>query len=259
MFKDKMVTPATPERVYTLCKIVEKEARAVSDVREKMEPAALSGDSQVYFPDYRAAAEELGLIVNSDQMLSLAVDSKHIASIDAMRQYINTKLQQFPNGQFYKVTQAYFNLGAAVLSGDQSLANLGPQMTELTGMQVDAMAMRAWRFWVSFLGFGYLQDMFFIPNANIFMSDILRFLNPSKGTMYSFSKFIELISPYAQMIIGTDASNHQINYGLSNALRTLHDSGTIKLEHILDSSDIWNLHPLKAHPISGTVTNVTIL
>ena len=62
-----------------------------------------------------------------------------------------------------------------------------------------------------------------------------------------------------KIIIGTDVSNHQINYGLSNALRTLHDSGIIKLEHILDSSDIWNLHPLKAHPISGTVTNVTIL
>ena len=45
--------------------------------------------------DYRAAAEELGLIVNSDQMLSLAVDRKHIASIDAMRQYINTKLAAF--------------------------------------------------------------------------------------------------------------------------------------------------------------------
>lgn len=38
MFTGKMVTPATPERVYTLCKIIEKGAKSVSDVREKMEP-----------------------------------------------------------------------------------------------------------------------------------------------------------------------------------------------------------------------------
>lgn len=259
MFKDRMVTPATPERVYALCKIVAKEARPATEVREKMEPAALSGDSQVYFSDYRTAAEELGLIINSDQMLSLAIDREIIASISAMRQYVNTKLREFPDGQFYKVTQAYFSLDATVLSGDQSLVNLAPQMSELTGMSVDAPAMRGWRFWVTFLGFGYLQDMFFIPNAAVFISDILKCLKPASGTMFSFSEFIELIAPYAQIIIGTDTSSRRINFGLSNALRTLHDSGIIKLDHILDSSDIWNLYPLKAHPISGTVTNVTIL
>lgn len=259
MFKDKMVTPATPERVYTLCKIVEKEARSISDVRERMEPATLSGESQVYFSDYRTAAEELGLITNSDQMLSLAVNHELVASITAMRQYVNTKLQAFPEGQFFKVTQAYFGLDAQVLSGDQSLVNLAPKMSELTGMPVDAPAMRGWRFWVTFLGFGYLQDMFFIPNANVFINDILQALKLKKETMLSFSEFIELINPYAEIIIGSDTSNHHINFGLSNALRTLHDNGNIKLEHILDSNDIWNLYPLKAHPISGTVTNITIL
>ena len=39
MFKDKMVTPATPERVYTLCKILEKGSKSVAEIREKMEPA----------------------------------------------------------------------------------------------------------------------------------------------------------------------------------------------------------------------------
>ena len=259
MFKDKMVTPATPERVYTLCKIIEKESRTINDVREKMEPSALSGESQVYFPDYRAAAEELGLITNSDQMLSLAVDHKHLSSIKAMRQYVNTKLRDYPNGQFYKVTQAYFDLDAQVLSGDQSLVNLAPKMSEITGMSIDAPAMRGWRFWVTFLGFGYLQDMFFIPNASVFIGDILQHLMLTKGTMFSFSEFIELITPYSQIIMGSDTSNHYINLGFSNALRTLHDSGVIKLEHILDSNDIWNLYPLKAHPVSGTATSITIL
>lgn len=41
-------------------------------------------------------------------------------------------------------------------------------MSELTGQKVDAMDMRAWRFWVSYLGLGYLQEMFMIPNADVF-------------------------------------------------------------------------------------------
>lgn len=259
MFKDKMVTPATPERVYTLCKIVENNSLPVSEVREKMEPVTLSKDTQVYFPDYRTAAEELGLVINSDQMLSLAVSKEQIASISDMRRYVNSKLRDYPDGQFYKVTQAYFELDNSILSGEKNIAFLGQKMSELTGMQVDAPAMRAWRFWVTFLGFGYLQDMFFIPNANVFLEDVLNLLTLSKGTSFSFGEFINLISPFAQIIIGRDASNHRINFGLSNALRTMHDNGIIKLEHILDSSDIWNLYPLKAHEISGTVTNITIL
>lgn len=259
MFTDRMVTTATPERVYTLCKIVEKGTCSASDAREKMEPAVLTGDSQVYFGDYRMAAEELGLISNSDQMLSLAVDRRNIESISSMRKFVNTKLSSFSGGQFYKVTQAYFGLDTSVLSGDKNLANLGPQMTSLTNMPVDAMAMRAWRFWVTFLGFGYLHDMFFIPNSKVFLDDVLQNLNLAKGSTYSFGKFVDLITKHAQIIIGPGVTTRRLNYGLSNGLRALHDAGKIKLEHVLDSSDIWNLYPLKAHPVTETVTNVTIL
>ena len=42
MFQNKMVTPAIPERVYTLCKIVEKKAMSTSEVKEKMEPSYYS-------------------------------------------------------------------------------------------------------------------------------------------------------------------------------------------------------------------------
>lgn len=35
MFKEKMVTPAIPERVYALCKIVEKGPITTSELKEK--------------------------------------------------------------------------------------------------------------------------------------------------------------------------------------------------------------------------------
>ena len=79
-----------------------------------------------------------------------------------------------------------------------------------------------------------------------------------KDRRYSFGEFISRILPYSQIIIDSDPSSRRLNYGVSNGLRSLHDSGIIKLEHILDQEDIWNLYPLKAHAISGTVTNITI-
>lgn len=262
MFSNKMVTPATPERVYTLCKILEKKPMTAAEAREKMEPDFLASGSTPYFQDYRTAAEELGLISLSDNMLSLAVPSDTVSSIDAMRMYANSKLPQFQEGHFYKVTRAYFDLGSSVFSGEKNLSNLAPQMSQKIRTDqdkgVDAMEMRAWRFWVTFLGFGYLQDMFFIPNADVYLRDVISLSSLEKGKIYSFSDFVDSLLPYAGIVLNTGLSKHEFNYGVSNGLRTLHDQGIIKMEHILDYEDIWTLYPMKAHALPGTVTNITI-
>lgn len=257
MFREKMVTPAIPERVFTLCKIVEKRAISSSDLKAKMEPDYLKQASS-YFSDYRTAAEELKLITVSDNMISLAVDPSVIKTTASMRKYINGILHEFQNGQFYQVTKAYFEMDSNVLNGEKSLVALAPIMSKQLNRPVDAMAMRAWRFWVSYLGFGYLQDMFFIPNAAEFLEDIISIAEIEKGRRYSFGDFMAKIHPYSDIIVNHDPTNRQLNYGVSNGLRTLHDAGIIKLEHILDQEDIWNLYPLKAHQISGTVTNITL-
>lgn len=259
MFREKMVTPAIPERVYVLCKIVEKWPISSSELKEKMEPAELNADtSTAYFPDYRTAAEELGLIITSDNMISLAVDPSVIESRQTMRKYVNGVLRKFSDGQFYQVTHAYYMLGADVLKTEKNLSNLGPVMSELTGQKVDAMAMRAWRFWVSYLGLGYLQEMFMIPNADVFLQDVIELAGLEKGKKYSFGEFINLISPYCGIIMDDNLKNRRLSYGMSNGLRTLHDAGILKMEHFLDQKDIWTLYPLKAHPIRDTVTNITI-
>lgn len=257
MFREKMVTPAIPERVYTLCKIVEKKPISSSELKDKMEPDYLNQTTS-YYSDYRSAAEELKLISISDNVVSLAVDPRIIKSTATMRKYVNGMLEEFQNGQFYQVTKAYFALDSSILKGEKNVATLAPLIAQKINRPVDATAMRAWRFWVSFLGFGYLQDMFMIPNANVFLNDIISMGGFEKDRRYSFGEFISRILPYSQIIIDSDPSSRRLNYGVSNGLRSLHDSGIIKLEHILDQEDIWNLYPLKAHAISGTVTNITI-
>ena len=257
MFKDKMITTAIPERIYVLCKIVEKEPIAPSELKEKMEPEFL-GNGSVYFNDYRNAAEELGLITISDNLISLAVDSKVVKNIENMRKYINTRLEMLNKSQFYLVTNAYFEKDSEIFKEDKNIANLGPLFTEMTRNPVDATAMRAWRFWASFLGFGYLQDMFIIPNANVFLWDIICNSSLEKGKIYSISELVNAITPMGNIVI-SDSLSKKFNYGVSNGLRTLHDARKIKMEHILDQKDIWTLYPLKAYSNDSTITHITIL
>lgn len=257
MFKEKMVTPAIPERVFALCKIVEKGPITFSDLKDKMEPDYL-GNGSVYFNDYRKAAEELGLITVSDDMISLAVDPKVIKNMPSMRLFINSTLEQLNTGQFYLVTNAYYSMGSGIFKEDKNIANLGPLFSEMTGTAVDAMAMRAWRFWASFLGFGYLQDMFIIPNAFVFLSDIIAASKLEKKKLYTISEFVNEITPMGNIII-SDVSSKSFSYGVSNGLRALHDMGIIKMEHIHDQEDMWTLYPLKAYSNDVTITHITIL
>lgn len=257
MFQDKMVTPAIPERVFTLCRIVAEKANTEAELREKMEPAYLSQTTS-YFADYRTAAEELGLISTADRVVSLAVDPSAVASMDSMRRYVNAHLEEFSAGQFYRVTQAYFAWDAQVLHGKKSLVELAEPLAKAIGRPVDPMEMRAWRFWVSYLGFGCLHEMFFLPNADVFLHDVIRIAGLETGRAYSFGEFIDAILPYSRVIVDDDPAQRRLNYGVSNGLRTLHDIGVVRLEHILDQEDIWSLYPLKAHPITETVTNITI-
>lgn len=258
MFQNKMVTTAIPERIYTLCKVVEKKAMATSEVKEKMEPAYLNQKSS-YYNDYRNAAEELQLITITDNVLSLGVDTSVLKSMDTMRFYINGQLNQFREGQFYKVTKAYYDMGESILHGEQNVANMAMMMEQKTGIPVDSMAMRAWRFWAAYLGFGYLQGMFVIPNADTFLQDVIKRAGFDKNRRYSIAEFLEKLRPHADIIIDPADGSKTFNFGVSNGLRTLQDAGYISMEHIMDQEDTWNLYHIDALSVNETVTNITVM
>ena len=223
-----------------------------------MEPSYLN-QATSYYNDYRNAAEELQLIVITDNVLSLAVDPSVIKDMDSMRFYVNGQLDRFREGQFYKVTKAYFSMGESILHGEQNVANMASAMTLRAGIQVDSMAMRAWRFWASYLGFGYLQDMFVIPNADVFLHDIIEKVGFDKNKRYSITEFLEKLRPHSDIIIDPSSGSKTFSFGVSNGLRTLQDAGYIKMEYIMDQEDTWNLYHINELSASETVTNMTVL
>lgn len=72
------------------------------------------------------------------------------------------------------------------------------------------------------------------------------------------SEFMSLLGSKKNIVI-SNTEEKKLNYGVSNGLRALHDAGIIKMEHILDQTDLWTLSPLKAYSNDSTITNITVL
>lgn len=251
-----MQTPAIPERVFALCKAITNKEMAEKDLKELLEPSHLGGKT-VYFGIVRTAAEQLGLINIKDDTISLAIGKENVISIETMRKYINLNLENHKESLFYNVTKAYFSMGIEVFE-HENVSKMCDLIGEKINRKVDEDDMRAWRFWVSYLGMGYMHDMLMLPNASTMISDVVYGRQLKKDVEYSMSEFIDEIRPYCDILLENVEEENKFNYGFSNGLRSLHDQGKIILQHKLDRGDMWFLYPLEFHAIKETVTHITI-
>lgn len=262
MFGNKMQTAAIPERVYALCREVASRPMDENTLKLLLEPQNLGGKTP-YFGIVRTAAQQLQLINIKENTISLAVDKDVVKSMDNMRHYINMHLELVSDSLFYKVTQGYLDMGTEVLDYN-SVSKMSDVMERNIGEKVIEDDMRAWRFWMAFLGFGYMHDSqvgaagILLPNTAVFLRDIIESLKLKKETKYRIDEFVDVVMPYAKIALHNAVNTKTFNYGFSNAIRMLHDLGVIKAEHRLDAQEIWSLYPCEGHELETIVTHITI-
>lgn len=256
MFGNRMITSAVPMRVYALCKEVISKPMLEKELKALLEPEQLGGKTS-YFGTVRTAAEQLKLINVKENEVSLAVAKENVKNIESMRCYINMNIESLQGSLFYDVTQYYIDMGTDVLQYS-SVSRMTDVIGKNIGSKVLEDDMRAWRFWMTFLGFGHMHDMQMLPNVSVFLGDIISSLKLKKKTEYTIDEFISVILPYANIILHNSTEYKKFNYAFSNAIRTLHDLKVIKAEHRLDSRGIWSLNPFDGHELDGTITHITI-
>lgn len=260
MFGNRMITTAIPERVYVLCREVSSKAADEIVLRGRLEPPQLGGKTQ-YFGAVKTAAEQLKLINIKENTISLAVDKSVIKSMDNMRAYINMNLESVSESLFYRVTQIYFQMGDAVL-GHSSVSKMCDLVGEKAESKVVEDDMRAWRFWIPFLGMGYLHEPqrnvagIILPNTAIFLKDIIEGLKIKKNTEFTVDEFISTIKPYANIVL--QSADDTLNYGVSCGLRALNDLGYIKMEHRSDAQVMKSLYRFDESGEDVVVTHITI-
>ena len=262
MFDSRMRTMAIPERVFALCQMLANGPVSEENARKKFEPDSLAGTSP-YFGSVRDAAEQLGLILNitDEKLLRLNVGLQVIENMNTFRLYINKNIETISEGQFYKKTKAWMYNSDRLFhieKESQTVSKLVGYLNEIDStLKLDEDAMRAWRFWSSFLGFGYLHDMVFLPNAAVFVHDCIVNTKLEKDKEYTISEFIEKLHPYISICISPeDEKEHKMGLALSSALRTLNDLGIVELKYINDRQDEWKMTTMPMHIFASIITDI---
>ena len=129
-------------------------------------------------------------------------------------------------------------------------------LSKQLGETVTAPMLRGWRFWSQFLGFGFMNEMAFLPNAYVYVKAVLRLMNLEKKQEYAMSDFMAKFMQYGQIMLSVHTSEKNLNIAMSSALRELHDNGEIVLKFGSDQELKWILYPSKElfnQPVSSVV------
>lgn len=266
MFDNIIKTEPIPERVYELCKIVSKGDVEDKIVKERMEPKAINpqGNSQGsnYYNSIReVCVQELKLITKEGEILSFVGDKKILKDIESFRKYCNSIVFNNKNSNFYKIAVCFLDsndswLKYTTLSNPMIRRDI-EKKAKISS--VDDRMMLGMRFWISFLGFGYIQEsgsMYYLPNMHIALQDFCEFTEFEKNKEYTVSEFISMISNSASVALENAKETMRFNLAMSNALRQMHDSKEIVLKKALDSKETWELYPDETHEFTDKITHI---
>ena len=188
MFIGNMGTEAIPARVYALYKIVEsKKGISRSELQGLMEPKEIY-EGTSYFSAIMKAAEELKLVENKENVVSLLDDTERLKTIEDFRKYVISILPNLSDGQFWKCANIIVNMNERIYEYSAiSDSNMLNYVSKRLGGTVTAPMIRGWRFWSQFLGFGFMNEMVFLPNAYIYVKNVLRLMNLEEMQEYTIS------------------------------------------------------------------------
>lgn len=257
MFIGNMVTEAIPTRVFALYKIVDsKKDISRSELQGFMEPKGIY-EGTSYFSSIFKAAEELKIIENKDNVISIPKDRERLKTIEDFRKYVNSILPDLAEGQFWKCTNVIVNMNEKIYEYSAiSDSNMLNYLLNQLGETIKPPMIRGWRFWSQFLGFGVMNVMAFLPNAYVYVKDVLCLMNLEKKQEYTMSDFMARFRQYGQVMLSPSTSEKNLNIAMSSALRQLHDNGEIVLKSGSDQEMKWILYPSKElfnQPVSSVL------
>lgn len=264
MFDNNIKTETIPERVYELLKLISVKDISEEEAKNKFLPCELNnGKNGAYYSAVKnVCLDELKLIQSEDNKLSYIGDVKIIKNLDTFRTFCNSVVYSNKESYFFKI------LSCCLESNDEWLKyktltdpNIIRDIMDKTNIQsFDSKMILGIRFWLSFLGFGFIQEknyIYFLPNMYVALKDFCVNSNLEVNIEYTVNEFVKEIYDNASVALTKTLSTHQFNLAMSNALRQMHDSKEIVLHRNLDSEQVWKLFPDKAHEFNEEITHIT--
>lgn len=266
MFDRSIKTETIPERVFELCKMISKGDIKDSVARERMEPKGINTSNTSYYPSIREVLvdpKDLGLVEkDKDEVLRFIGDKKILKNLETFRIYCNSVAFKNADSYFYRITQCFLESDEKWLKYKTLTDSvLRSEIRDATGIPlVDEKMMLGSRFWISFLGFGYIQEgyaMYFLPNMYIALQDYCELSELEKNKEYTVKEFLEIISKYAAVALSRAEEKRAFNLAMSTALREMHDNKEIIIKNYLDSKERWSLYKDDSHEFTEQFTHIT--
>lgn len=270
-FDDRLTNGQTPARLYALCKLILLKRLEKEELREYLQPKSLT--SQNAFSEVYTLADRGDLITEGyDKKIVLNLLPKELESTKTFRMAIAQRTFSNPELTFCKFSSWYLLRGAPIFKETpKDLFRLfDEEVNTSKNLNIyNDTNINGWRTWASFLGLGFIHNGIMIPNVHVRLADILeKDKEIVRGMNIPFRQFMEWLNQHCpELDFGEIAKNNigkaQINtqslsIGLSAGLRTLHDTGKIKLIYTSDTRDTWFLTKANTHDIHEQISEISI-
>ena len=249
MFK-KLDVEAVPKRVYELCRIVAQGDIKEKELSEKLFPPEFeTPSSSTYFPKVKTAAVEIGLVeCTQDSVFKYTGKIGSVDSIDSFRRYCNSYIwSSLKDEYFCKLTSIILESNVDLinnsLSDSTALAYVKQKKPDCPSTLYEDML--ALRFWISFLGFGFVTSSKpqFYPNMYVALNDFISFCDFPKEKLISITDFLNKLKSVFDIGIDDAKRTYKLNFAFSSALWTMASMNEIELRRESDSKEMWSLFP----------------
>ena len=220
--------------------------------------------SRAYFSKVKLAALETGLIDYKSEggVFVYVGDERHVDSLESFRKYCNSYIwSKYKNETFCKLTEVVLGFNADFISKSvtdvSTISYVRKKMPNASSSLNDEML--ALRFWLSFLGFGFVTSKTqFYPNMYLALKDFVSLCDFQKNKLISISDFLNKIGKYFDIGILEMKEKYKINYALSTALWTMSANKEIELRRESDSKENWRLFFSKDSNNKQEITHVVL-
>jgi hypothetical protein len=242
MFKenDSMRPGPTPERVLAICRLLEGHSCSMQELARLTQLDKDPDPSEEAFRRSVDAAEELKLIKKDGDQYVFVGEKEMLSTTTAFRRAVAPIIFSNEKTTFFKLTEWYIKNDAKMhtLNDARDIAATASKDGVVMGDRHDVLG---WRFWLRFLGHGYLYNRTVIPNMKVRLDDAM--LGLKENTRMTAAQFVTWLKQNIPEA-ATACTGNALPLAVSNGLRTLHEEGEIELISTMDAVKI-SLYPIK--------------
>jgi hypothetical protein len=269
----------TPPRLHAMVRLA---ARLKSPTRQDLYDLLQPGDALPQVADQKVAkdvyntARSCGLLAEDDaKVVTLQVDPRSVELLADFRRHMQRALLGITDDS---ADNYLLNIYAAWYAvQDDKVFQFMPKdfetrfnsevFPDAAGRHFNETKFNGWRDWAIFLGIGwplrFRTREIMVPDAHDRIEPLLDVLLPDGGEPVLFGAFMDLLAEHCpeldggvlfsrcwQASRGAEQRGNRLSTMLSNALRVLHEDGSIQLVLMRDAAARWQLYPAVGHPVA---------